>query len=131
MSDVHQLPDVEAVRLQASEWIARLNADDVNAEDRVRFEAWRAAHPRNARAYDELMATWHRFTAAGRTVRAVSFGTAMQGAATTRRRGWSHIAAAAAVAVLTVGLGWWWRSEERRVGEECVSTCRSRWSRYH
>src|SRR3546814_17763048 len=25
----------------------------------------------------------------------------------------------------------WERSEERRVGKECVSTCRSRWSRYH
>src|SRR3546814_15280416 len=24
-----------------------------------------------------------------------------------------------------------WRSEERRVGDECVSTCRSRWSAYH
>ena len=24
-----------------------------------------------------------------------------------------------------------WRSEERRVGKECVSTCRSRWSPYH
>src|SRR3546814_5680564 len=24
-----------------------------------------------------------------------------------------------------------WRSEERRVGNECVSTCRSRWSPYH
>src|SRR3546814_20808424 len=23
------------------------------------------------------------------------------------------------------------RSEERRVGQECVSTCRSRWSLYH
>src|SRR3546814_12676362 len=34
------------------------------------------------------------------------------------------------------GLGWevWcdgMRSEERRVGKECVSTCRSRWSPYH
>src|SRR3546814_14469957 len=27
----------------------------------------------------------------------------------------------------TVGI----RSEERRVGKECVSTCRSRWSPYH
>src|SRR3546814_14479906 len=27
--------------------------------------------------------------------------------------------------------GWVERSEERRVGKECVSTCRSRWSRYH
>src|SRR3546814_15222183 len=24
-----------------------------------------------------------------------------------------------------------WRSEERRVGKECVRTCRSRWSTYH
>src|SRR3546814_7798959 len=32
------------------------------------------------------------------------------------------------------GLGWankFDRSEERRVGKECVSTCRSRWSPYH
>src|SRR3546814_14690748 len=27
--------------------------------------------------------------------------------------------------------GWKGRSEERRVGQECVSTCRSRWSPYH
>src|SRR3546814_8894580 len=27
--------------------------------------------------------------------------------------------------------GWAGRSEERRVGKECVSTCRSRWSPYH
>src|SRR3546814_19646131 len=26
---------------------------------------------------------------------------------------------------------WSERSEERRVGKECVSTCRSRWSPYH
>src|SRR3546814_5583694 len=26
---------------------------------------------------------------------------------------------------------WKLRSEERRVGKECVSTCRSRWSPYH
>ena len=24
-----------------------------------------------------------------------------------------------------------WRSEERRVGKECTSWCRSRWSPYH
>src|SRR3546814_2632266 len=28
-------------------------------------------------------------------------------------------------------LHWGMRSEERRVGKECVSTCRSRWSPYH
>src|SRR3546814_10401381 len=35
-----------------------------------------------------------------------------------------------------LGAGFLWivqvkRSEERRVGKECVSTCRSRWSPYH
>ena len=25
----------------------------------------------------------------------------------------------------------YWRSEERRVGKECASMCRSRWSPYH
>src|SRR3546814_16345075 len=29
------------------------------------------------------------------------------------------------------GSGWGERSEARRVGKECVSTCRSRWSQFH
>src|SRR3546814_14815924 len=32
---------------------------------------------------------------------------------------------------LRSGLLFLYRSEERRVGKECVSTCRSRWSPYH
>src|SRR3546814_7769383 len=31
---------------------------------------------------------------------------------------------------VTIADGHLWRSEERRVGKECVSTCRSRWSPY-
>src|SRR3546814_14274373 len=31
----------------------------------------------------------------------------------------------------TMMKAWKARSEERRVGTECVSTCRSRWSPYH
>src|SRR3546814_7200758 len=30
-----------------------------------------------------------------------------------------------------MGRGGEWRSEERRVGKECVSTCRSRWLSYY
>src|SRR3546814_2307135 len=30
-----------------------------------------------------------------------------------------------------IAIKWNERSEERRVGKECVSTCRSRWSPYH
>src|SRR3546814_15791957 len=32
---------------------------------------------------------------------------------------------------LLIGITCELRSEERRVGKECVSTCRSRWSPYH
>src|SRR3546814_14987170 len=35
------------------------------------------------------------------------------------------------VCVLKSGVHATLRSEERRVGKECVSTCRSRWSPYH
>src|SRR3546814_12280456 len=38
---------------------------------------------------------------------------------------------AAAAALLWISPFWLQRSEERRVGKECVSTCRSRWSPYH
>src|SRR3546814_19704188 len=40
-----------------------------------------------------------------------------------------HGAFAARAKALTYNIIW--RSEERRVGKECVSTCRSRWSPYH
>lgn len=126
MSDVHQLPNVEAARREASEWIARLNADSVSAEDRARFDCWCAAHPRNVQAYEELMTTWYRFAAAGRTVRAVSFGTAMQGAAAPRRRRhWPQVAVATAVAVLAVGFGSWWHQQspssfETGIGEHAA-----------
>src|SRR3546814_1486524 len=33
--------------------------------------------------------------------------------------------------VMAYAARWSLRSEERRVGKECVSTCRSRWSPYH
>src|SRR3546814_1800926 len=33
--------------------------------------------------------------------------------------------------VWIIDAGYHVRSEERRVGKECVSTCRSRWSTYH
>src|SRR3546814_13966880 len=35
------------------------------------------------------------------------------------------------ISAKALGVPVWRRSEERRVGKECVSTCRSRWSPYH
>src|SRR3546814_12048687 len=44
------------------------------------------------------------------------------------RRGLSLLHSMAENLFTTLDLG---RSDERRVGKECVSTCRSRWSPYH
>lgn len=77
MADVHRLTTSEDAEREASEWIARLNADDVSEEDRAQFEAWRRTHPRHSRAYEELSATWRSLKDAGELVRAVSLGQAL------------------------------------------------------
>lgn len=77
MADIHRLPDERRVLEEASEWIARLQADDVTAEDRVHFEEWRDAHPLHRRTLDELTGTWNRFMAARPLVNAVAFGQSM------------------------------------------------------
>src|SRR3546814_15858739 len=41
---------------------------------------------------------------------------------------WERTSSPLTLRIVGVGLS---RSEERRVGKECVSTCRSRWSPYH
>lgn len=105
MSNVRQLPDTEAIERQASEWIARLKADDVSADDRARFEAWRTAHAAHERAYKELSETWETFVAAGPLVRAVSFAQSMNEAVVIRatRRRWIYAATAAAILLAMVG----------------------------
>src|SRR5262245_53744472 len=115
MADLHRLPSIEEAEREASEWIARLNAVNVSAEDRARFEAWRNAHPRHARAYEELAATWRRFADAGQLVRVVALGTALNAATHDAIRRPRRIAArtiallatAASFAVIAFG-GWWW-----------------------
>jgi transmembrane sensor len=80
MGDVHRLPDPETVEREASDWFARMNADDVTADDRARFEAWRQAHSCNERAYEELVATWNELVCSRPLVHAVSFGQAINAA---------------------------------------------------
>lgn len=126
MADIHHLPSAEDAEREASEWIARLQADDVGADDHARFARWRSAHPRNARAYEELMATWRQLSAAGRTVRAVSFGNAMQAASRVERRWRAPLAAAATAAMLALvvaGAWWQWRpasSFQTGIGEHAA-----------
>jgi transmembrane sensor len=65
MADVHQLPTLRSVEQEASEWIARLEAEDVTPEDRVRFAAWLRANPQHSQAFEDVSATWLRFVKAG------------------------------------------------------------------
>jgi transmembrane sensor len=102
MTDVHHLPDAKDAERQASEWIARLQADDVTAADRQAFQQWHDAHPVHARAWAELSETWRRLVAIGPFVRAVSFAQSVNDSVGTRplRRRWS-LAAAATVLLAT------------------------------
>lgn len=112
MADIHCLPDERRVLQEASEWVARLHADDVTAEDKALFEAWRNAHPLHRRTFDQLTGTWNRFAAAQPLVSAVAFGQSMNETAAgaeagrTRSRSRRHrVAWATAVAGVLVGFG--------------------------
>jgi transmembrane sensor len=82
MSTIHQIPDAGEVERQASEWIARLKADDLTEEERLRFEAWRTAHPLHTRTHDEMSALWKELENTGPLVRAVSFAQSVNDATT-------------------------------------------------
>lgn len=105
MGELHHLPDPQATEREASDWVARMNADDVTADDHARLEVWLRAHPCNAKAYAELTATWDELRKSGPLVRAVQFGQVMNAAsaqpARARRRRAGALAATAAAIVLS------------------------------
>jgi transmembrane sensor len=108
MDNVHRLPSADDAEREASEWVVRMQADDVTDDDRTRFEAWICAHACNARAYAALCTTWDELTSSGPLVRAVHFGQVMNAAATppVPRRRWVAIAIAAGIAAVVLGGGW-------------------------
>ncbi|HWM70173.1 MAG TPA: FecR domain-containing protein [Steroidobacteraceae bacterium] len=128
MGEVHRLPHPGHTEREASDWFARMNADDVTSEDRSRFEAWLSAHSLNAKAYAELCATWKELQKSGPLVRAVNFGQAMNAASTApwRPRRWLAGALAASVGVIVLAVGWnlYKQKEESRfqtaVGEQAA-----------
>lgn len=108
MGEVHRLPNPEDTEREASDWFARMNADDVTADDHAQFEAWAGAHPRNAKAYAELVGTWNELVRSGPLVRAVYFGQVMNAASARSVRGprWLAGALAATVAVIALSVTW-------------------------
>jgi|SRR6185437_8572138 len=109
MANVHKLPSLAQAEREASEWIARLDADEVSDNDRALFEQWRSASSRNARAFEDLRATYQEFVATGPFVRAVSFAQSMSPVAVPGRS-WRWPAVAAAVILAASGLTYWFRS---------------------
>src|SRR5579862_35266 len=117
MEDVRKLPNPQHVLHEASDWLARLEADDAGEIDRQQFEIWRNAHPLHARTFADLSATRNRFAAAAPLVRAVSFAQSINetAAAETRKApsvrlphrmtAWS---AAAAIVLAAIGLFAWY-----------------------
>ncbi|MDB5453537.1 MAG: transcriptional regulator [Caulobacteraceae bacterium] len=45
-------------RLQAADWVVRLQADELEADEALTFDAWLQASPENARAYDQALDVW-------------------------------------------------------------------------
>jgi transmembrane sensor len=128
MGDVHRLPSTDDTVREASAWFARMNADDVTADDRTRFETWRSAHSCNAKVYAELSATWQELVKSGPLVRAVNFGQVMNAASAppAPRRRWAVAAVAAGIGAVVVGVAWnlYKQKEETRfqtaIGEQAA-----------
>lgn len=114
MVDLRHIPDREEAERQASDWLARLNADDVSEEDRRRFAEWLRASPVHARAYEALCATWQELEKSGPLVRAVYFGQAMIAASAPRprRRRWAAAAIAATLAAIALAAVWGLRPQD-------------------
>jgi transmembrane sensor len=128
MGEVHRLPNPEDTEREAGDWFARMNADDVTADDHTRFEAWLRTHSCNVKAYAELCATWKELVKSGPLVRAVYFGQVMNAASSrsVRSRRWLAGAVAATVGAIVLGVGWnlYKQKEETRfqtaVGEQAA-----------
>src|ERR1700726_2181577 len=128
MGDVHRLPSTDDTAREASAWFARMNADDVAADDRTRFEAWLRAQSCNAKVYAELCATWQELVKSGPLVRAVNFGQVMNAASAppAPRRRWAVAAVAAGIGAVVLGVTWnlYRQKEETRfqtaIGEQAA-----------
>ena len=128
MGEIHRLPNPEDTEREASDWFARMNADDVTADDHARFEAWLRAHSCNVKAYGELVATWNELVKSGPLVRAVYFGQAMNAASAPRVPRWLASGIAATLVAIVLGVGWnlYKQNEDTRfqtaVGEQVAVT---------
>ena len=96
----------DARRAQAADWLVRLQSPDLDAAEAVEFDAWLAAHPANAAAYDATLAVALELdAAAGQIARELE----AEGAKPARRpsaasRGWIVAGGLAAAATIVFAL---------------------------
>jgi transmembrane sensor len=91
----------DARRTEAADWVVRLQAADLEPADALAFDAWLAAAPGNAQAFDQALAVWTEY---GREARAVAEGLSARRAPRPLTRRFAvaagALAAAAAAAVV-------------------------------
>jgi len=88
------------MRREAAAWVVRLSDPSASADDRARFEAWRAGSPERELAYERELAGWEALDG-------LRDAGGLQ-AAPRRRFGFApRWATAAAAALLMVGVAWW------------------------
>ena len=97
----------DARRAQAADWVVRLQAADLSADEAVGFDAWLADHPANPVAYDAALSVMLELQAAGAEI-VRGLRAAPPRRARPARRGWliaGGLAAAAAVALAVAPFG--------------------------
>ena len=93
--------DEDRAMADASVWLARLQRDDVTERDGLDFEAWLAAAPAHAIAYQRTLTIWHEYDSCADQVLAELESEARRTAMrwpTATRRGWLMAAGGSAIA---------------------------------
>jgi len=93
----------EARRAQAADWLVRLQAPDLDEADAVAFDAWLAADPANAAAYDATLSVLFEVEAAAPRIEQ-ELKTARPRRTAASRRGWLAAGGLAAAATVAIAL---------------------------
>lgn len=108
---------------EAAEWIVRVNDASATQSDFTAWQAWLAASPRHAQAYEQMQDIWMRSGAVARTSAAATTTSHAVRRPTPRR--WAQMAAAAALAALSVALLLWVRQHRATTIETATAELRS------
>lgn len=94
---------------EASEWFARLRADDVSPEDRAAFDRWRRQDSAHRDAYESISRLWERLERPTRELLPTALDSQPAACAgpPARRRPFRFAGLAAVVASLAVTIGLW------------------------